>query len=65
MGSVRETQCQLHVPDLPLFRIASEATVKGNAIRSRPKPGDVSVGFLEGGVSVLYPLMGYPIIIMG
>jgi hypothetical protein len=56
MGSGRKTQCQLHVPDLPLFRIAREATVKGNDIRSRPKPGDVSVGFLEGGVSVLYKM---------
>jgi hypothetical protein len=44
----------LHVPDLPLFRIACEASVKGHDIRSRPKPGYVSVGFLKGGVTVLY-----------
>jgi hypothetical protein len=44
----------LHVPDLPLFRIACEASVKGHDIRSRPTPGDVSVGFLKGGVTVLY-----------
>ena len=56
MGSIRKTQCQLHVPDLLLFRIASEAPVKGHDIRSMPKPGDVSVGFLEEGVSVLYKM---------
>ena len=52
MGSVRNAQGQLHVPDLPLLRIAGEAPVKGHDIRSGPKPGDVSVGFFEGGVSV-------------